>query len=82
MTDIVDRLTSRKFLLAAAACVYIVVQIAAGTISVADGMDSIWKIVVGYMAAEGAADAAGRLKPTMPMDPAPQPKPPLKPATN
>jgi len=82
MSDIVDRLTSRKFLLTIAACVYIGIQIAGGTISVADGMDSIWKIVVGYMAAEGAADAAGRLKPSIAQDPAPKPEPPAVPATN
>jgi hypothetical protein len=82
VSDIVDRLTSRKFLLTVASCVYIGVQIAAGTISVSEGMDSIWKIIAAYMVAEGAADAAGRLKPSMPTDPAPQPEPPLKPATN
>jgi len=82
MSDIIDRLSSRKFLLTIAACIYIGVQIAGGTITVAEGMDSIWKIVVGYMAAEGAADAAGRLKPSMPTDPAPKPEEPLVPATN
>lgn len=82
MSDLIDRLTSRKFLLCIAGCVYIGVQIAAGSISVSDGLDTIWKLIVGYMAAEGAADAAGRLKPSLPTDPAPQPEPPAVPATN
>ena len=82
MSDLIDRLSSRKFLLTIAACIYIGIQIAGGTITVAEGMDSIWKIVVGYMAAEGAADAAGRLKPNSETDPAPKPEPPLEPATN
>lgn len=76
MSDLVERLTSRKFLLAVAACVYIGVQIAAGSITTNDGLDAIWKIVIGYMAAEGAADAAGRLKPAIPTDPPPQPPAP------
>ena len=82
MSDLVDRLTSRKFLLTVAACVYIVVQIAGGTITTNEGLDAIWKIIVGYMTAEGAADAAGRLKPSIAQDPAPKPEPPLVPATN
>lgn len=82
MSDIVDRLSSRKFLLTVATCIYIGIQIAAGSISVNEGLDAIWKVVVGYMAAEGAADAAGRLKPSMPTDPAPKPEEPLVPATN
>lgn len=82
MDDIIARLSSRKFLLAVAACAYIIVQVAGGTISTNEGLDSLWKIIVGYMAAEGAADAAGRLKPSMPTDPAPQPEPPAVPATN
>lgn len=82
MSDVIDRLSSRKFLLTIAACVYVGVQIAGGAITVNEGMDTIWKIIVGYMAAEGAADAAGRLKPSMPTDPAPKPEEPLVPATN
>lgn len=73
MSDILDRLTSRKFLLTIATCVYIGVQAAAGTITTTEAIDGIWKIVVGYMVAEGAADAAGRLKPSLPTDPAPKP---------
>lgn len=82
MDDIVARLSSRKFLLTIATCIYIGIQIAGGSITVNEGLDAIWKVVVGYMAAEGAADAAGRLKPSLPTDPAPLPEPPAVPATN
>jgi hypothetical protein len=82
MSDLLARLTSRKFLLAAAACVYVVVQIAGGSVTVNDGLDSIVKIVIGYMASEGLADAAGRFKPSSETDPAPKPAAPAVPATN
>lgn len=52
------RFTSRKFLLAAAAVVYVIVQTAGGALGVSDAVDAIWKIVAAYVAAEGAADTA------------------------
>ena len=80
MQDFLYRLTSRKFLLALAACVYIAVQVAGGAVTAADGFDAIWKIVVGYIAGEGAADFADRLKPSVP--PAPAPVEPVAPTPN
>lgn len=82
LSDLLDRLTSRKFLLCIAGILYTLVQVGAGSITPQQGMESIQILIGAYVAAEGIADAAGRLKPSMPTDPAPQPEPPAEPATN
>ena len=73
MSDLVDRLTSRKFLLALAAVIYTVIQVSGGAMTANDGMTHIQIIIAAFMASEGLADAAGRLKPSIPTDPAPTP---------
>lgn len=57
-----QRLTSRKFLLACAAVLYFAAQIVGGALPVADGLDRIRDVVVAYLAVEGAGDAAARLR--------------------
>lgn len=56
-----SRLTSRKFLLAAAAVLYFAAHIVGGAVPVAEGMDRIRDVVVAYLAVEGAGDAAARI---------------------
>lgn len=58
-----DRLLSRKFLLVLLAVIYAIGQAAGGAITPNDAIDAIWKVVAAYVAAEGAGDAAARLKP-------------------
>jgi len=75
LSDIVDRLTSRKFLLTAAGILYTLVQVGAGSITPQEALNAIQVLIGAFLAAEGVADAAGRLKPSVPTDPAPEPKP-------
>lgn len=60
ITAALGRLTSRKFLLAIAGVVYVAAQANAGVITAAEATDAIRTIVLGYLAAEGIADAADR----------------------
>lgn len=60
MNDLAQRLTSRKFLLALAACVYVLIQAAGGTITAQQAVDGLEKVVGAYLAAEGLADVASR----------------------
>ena len=77
MSDLLDRLTSRKFLLAVAGILYVLVQVGAGSVTPDAGLETIKFIITAYLGAEGLADAAGRLKPNVPVDPAPSlPTPP------
>lgn len=76
MSDLKERLTSRKLWLAIAACVYTAVLYLGGSIDGATAVENIRTVVIGYIAAEGLADSLGRLKPSVPVDPAPTlPKP-------
>lgn len=60
LTEALGRIRSRKFLLAIAGIVYVIAQVNAGTLTAAEGTDAIRTIVLGYLAAEGIGDAAGR----------------------
>lgn len=62
MQDFLQRLTSRKFLLAVASVLFALVQLGAGAITADQAADVIKTVVLGYLAAEGVADTAGRLK--------------------
>lgn len=79
MNDLLDRLTSRKFLLTIAGILYTLVQVGAGALTPEQGMEAIKVLIVAFLGAEGAADAAGRLKPTVKTDPAPPPPDPPTP---
>jgi len=61
MTALLQRLTSRKFLLAVLAALYVVGQAAGGAIATAEAVDALYKIVLGYLTAEGAVDVAARI---------------------
>lgn len=56
-----ERLTSRKFLLAVAGILFTLVQMGGGAVSSADGLETIKVIILGFLAAEGIGDAAARL---------------------
>jgi hypothetical protein len=82
MNDFVDRLLSRKFLSMCFGVAVAVGNAALGAITPLEAMTAIVALIAVYTGAEGAADFAGRLKPSMKTDPAPQPEPPDVPATN
>jgi len=75
LSDLVDRLTSRKLLLTVAGILYTLVQVGAGAITPQEALNAIQVLIGAFLAAEGVADAAGRLKPSVPTDPAPEPEP-------
>ena len=57
-----DRLTSRKLWLAIALVVFAVIGIVTGQLTWDQASQIIQKAVLGYIAAEGAADVVGRIK--------------------
>lgn len=58
-----ERLLSRKFLLALLSIIFFIGQAAGGAITPQEAVDAIWKVVSVYIGAEAAGDAAARFKP-------------------
>ena len=62
MDDLVDRVTSRKFLLVLTFCVYTALTAVSGGTTWADALDQVKVAVLAYIGAEGAADVVTRVK--------------------
>ena len=61
MTALRARLSSRKFLLAAAAAVYAIVLAQLGAITPDQALDAVKTAVLAYLATEGTADVVARI---------------------
>ncbi len=60
MNDVLRRLTSRKFLMAALTALVAMLQAGAGNITPNEAMNAVVAVVVAFTAAEGLADALER----------------------
>ena len=74
MSDLKDRLTSRKFLLTILAVLIALANEALGLTP--EQLQMIQVVIVAFIGAEGVADAFGRFKPTAKTDPVPAPAAP------
>ena len=62
MTEFIERLSSRKFLLALAGILIQALMVYTGQVEPSAAADATWKLILGYIGAEGLADIVTRIK--------------------
>lgn len=65
MPHMAEKLKSRKLIALAGMVLLVIGLMASGSVSIPEGLDYLFKTVLGYFGAQGLADAAGALTPAL-----------------